>query len=134
MPNIQRFDGAVIRVATPDGTLFLIVDEDTSGKPVDIRMEIGKAGTAIRAWSEAAGKLLTLAINKGVTLEEVITEISNITSDRLVYHGRVPIRSGPDGLAYGLVRYKGHKYDEMQRVLGGEADRRRRPARIHGGN
>lgn len=130
---VDRFDGAVVRVPTPDGTLFLIVDEDASGRPCMIRFEIGKVGSALRAWTEAVGRLITLSLSKGATLEDVITEVSNITSDRIAYAGRVPIRSGPDGLAYGLVKYKGHKYDEMQKILGVGTDRRKRVAKIHGG-
>lgn len=132
MPD--RLNSVVIRVPTPDGTMFLMIDEDESGKPVMIRLEIGKVGSALRAWTDVTGRLITLAIANGATLEDIVTEISNITSDRLVYNRRIPIRSGPDGIAYGIMQYKGLKYDEMNKILGGDGiDRRRRSAKIHGG-
>jgi hypothetical protein len=127
MPD--RFESKVIRMPSPDGTLFVTVMENDQGKPCEIHLQIGKSGSALRAWTHATSELLTVALQSGATMEEIITRISGVTSDRMVYNRTTPVRSGPDALIKALMVYKGHKYDELNATLGSyTTDRRRRPA------
>lgn len=122
---------AVIKVVTPDGTLFVTVLEE-HGKPIAFRLEIGKAGSTLRAWCDALGASTTLALQHGVTIEDIITELSNISSDKLTYtEQQVPVRSGPDGFVVALMRYRQSKYEEMFDTLGVNSVKRRRPPKLN---
>lgn len=93
----------VVRIRTPEGKAFLIIDEDPkTSNPIRFDLQLGKSGTALRSWSYAMGRMLTLSVLHGATIEDVITELSNVTTDK--YSGGV--RSGIDGLVKGLMRYQ----------------------------
>jgi len=97
-----------IKVKTPDGSMFVTIAEKDN-EPVQIQINIGKAGGSLQAWSNVTAELCTLALSLGAKVEQLI-EIARVTSDRSVTDdsGR-DIRSGPDGLAHALRVYR-YKY------------------------
>ena len=108
-----------IRVPTPDGTAFVHVIEGENGKPVHIIVNIGKAGVSVAAWAEAEGRLCTMLLNKGVSLNELIDELSAITSEKVkIMSDNSRIRSGPEGIAVALIKYRHGKFNELKNVLG----------------
>lgn len=113
MLNEMKWKSNVIRKLTPDGTLFVIIDEDAEGNPAQIRVQIGKAGSGLAAWTFAFSQLLTLAMQHGATIEDVITVLSNTNSDRLVYDRNTPIKSGPAGVVQALLSYNVAKAVEL---------------------
>lgn len=115
----ERYNSITIRSRTPDGTMFVnIMEDNETGKPCEIQIIIGKAGTNLRAWTDSVSRLVTMVLKCGGTLEDIITELSNTTSDKLIIDdSQVPVRSGPDGFVMALMKYKGHKYHEMSNVL-----------------
>lgn len=130
-PLVERYESSTIKVKTPDGTMFVIFDEDDNLKLVNVRIMIGKAGTNLMAWCETVGRLLTLAINHDVLLEEIQSEISLQTSNKLVLHRQdIPIRSGPEGLAYAIMQYRRDRAERLERKSITINDRRRRPAKF----
>jgi len=103
----ESLDSVVIKVSSPDGTLFVTVAEkDNHAQHVIIH--IGKAGSALNAWADALARVISLALRSGViTLEGVIAEVSNITSDRPPRLSNV--RSGPEGVAAAFHKYQQDK-------------------------
>ena len=93
-----------IEVTTPDGTMFVLIIE-TKGTPCEVLIEIGKTGQAVRAWADAMGRVISLGLQSGLGIEAIIEEISNVTTDRLTKSRGQNIRSGPEGVAYALIRY-----------------------------
>lgn len=127
---VERFTSPTVRVETPDGTMFVIFDEKDDMTLVNIRLVIGKAGSNLTAWTETVSRLLAIALSRGATLDEILTEISTQTSDRMVYNRNVPIRSGPEGLAYAIQKYRWDKMERIEERTKLPMDRRRRPARF----
>jgi hypothetical protein len=109
-------------VKTPDGTMFVHVLED-EGRPVGLMVNLGKAGSAISAWAQATSALATLALEKGAGINELIQELSGLSSDRppSKYANGVTIRSALDGIAYALMQYKNHSYQEHVAKLEGKS-------------
>ena len=104
----------VVRITTPEGKAFLIIDEDPeTNNPIRFDLQLGKSGTALRSWAYAMGRMLTLSIGHGATIEDVITELSNVTTDK--YSGGV--RSGIDGLVKGLMRYQSDRFISLTSYL-----------------
>jgi len=99
-------DCCVIRIDTPDGTMFVTVIENEQGDPFNLHVFIGKTGTQIRAWTDAVQALASLALEKGAHITDIITALSLVTSHKTTMHrGIIPIRSGPEGVAFALKTY-----------------------------
>lgn len=105
------------RVETPDGTMFIHIVEDERGLPQQVIINIGKAGTNLSAWADAAARLTSRLLPN---IHGAIEELTGITTSRF---RRLPkgelIRSGPEGIAYALLKYSGEKYrkeaDKLER-------------------
>lgn len=125
----EVYETLTFRVRTPDGTMFVIVLEDDNGKPVGVHINIGKAGTSVSAWASATAILITRLFEAGIGVNDIIKELSEMTSEKVVLSGdeRVPIRSGPDGLSYALMSYRRMKFREFVGVLEGDEDTFRAP-------
>lgn len=116
--QVTMLDNEVIRVRTPDGTLFAIVVENADGSLNSVQFTIGKAGASVAAWANALAEVMTLSIQKGASLEELITVLSGITSQREARSLGSTCRSGPEGVWQALVRYKHSKFAVLSKVLG----------------
>jgi len=96
------------RVETPDGTMFIHIVEDERGLPQQVHINIGKAGTNLSAWADAAARLVSRSLPN---VHGAIEELTGITTSRF---RRMPkgemIRSGPEGIAYALLKYSGEKF------------------------
>lgn len=128
---VEKFESKTIRTTTPDGTMFTIIDENPDGTIAQIRVEIGKSGSKIRAWTFAFSQLVSMLIQRGASIEDIITVVSNTNSDKLVYDKTTPIRSGPAGFVQALMIYKEHKFKLLTEQLG-DPLKKRRPPRIYG--
>ena len=109
-PHGESYMCAVVRVQTPDGTLFVTVIEDDFGDPLEVRLSIGKTGSQVRAWTDAVQVMITMLLKAGLSIEDLIHNLSDITTGKITYHaGVIPIKSGPEGLAYALKIYNNNK-------------------------
>ena len=120
----EIYDTLTFRIRTPDGTMFVIVLSDDNGKPVGIHINIGKAGTSLSAWAGATAALVTCLFGAGVGINDIIKELSELTSERFVHSGDedVTVRSGPDGLCYALMKYKRTRFKEFVETFEGDPD------------
>lgn len=108
-------------IDTPDGKMWVTIVE-RNGVPVQVIVSIGKTGSYTMAWANAASLLITRLL-EFITIHQVIQELSGIATGRLAYlTGGDKCRSGPEGIAIALLRYRKEKYSE----LGPEEDGRAR--------
>jgi ribonucleoside-diphosphate reductase alpha chain len=102
------------RVQTPDGTFFVHIVENENGRPIMIQVSGSKAGTAVAAWCDALARTITIALQSGVDWTRFIEELSSITSSRALRLVKGAIcRSGPEGIAIALMRYRDGKHEEL---------------------
>ena len=102
----QVFESEVIRAKTPDGTLYLLVMENKDKSIAGFKISIGKAGAPVAAWASALAEVMNLAIQKGATVEDLMSTLSGITSDRVARSATSNCRSGPEGVWQALVKYR----------------------------
>ena len=99
-----------VRVETPDGTMFVHILEDENEIPQKVIINIGKAGTNLTAWADAAARLVSRLLPN---VHGVIEELTGLTTAR---YSRLPkgeiIHSGPEGIAYALLKYRGERYKD----------------------
>lgn len=114
-----KFESITIQVPSPDGTMFVTIMEDNTGKPVGIDLHIGKAGASVAAWAQALSRMMTLALDHGSTINDLVVELSNMTSDkRRDTAAGEPIRSGVEAVWLALVKYKRDKFEKVSLTLG----------------
>jgi ribonucleoside-diphosphate reductase alpha chain len=111
--------GNVYKVETGNGRMYVTIGE-YHGKPVEVFIQIGKSGQIMNTFSEALGRIISLALQNGVPVDEVTEKLSGINSDKSVWFrfdeaDKKPsqILSAPDGLAQLLNRYySGKQYEQ----------------------
>jgi ribonucleoside-diphosphate reductase alpha chain len=104
-----RIEGSTYKVKTPVGTAFITVNHDTDGSPVEVFINIGRAGSDVLAMAEALGRLISkfLKINgqaNGVERAKVVVEqMHGISGARSIGFGANRISSLPDAVAKAMA-------------------------------
>lgn len=90
------------RWKTPDGDTTIIVLDST---PPEVQLFIGKAGSRVSAWAYALARMTNIAL-RYMSLDAVITELADISSDRSTFVNNVECRSTAEALSFALSEYK----------------------------
>ena len=110
----ERLPGSTIRKPTGHGTMYVVVNNDDVGRPVECFVTLGKGGNCSNAYTEAIGRLITLALQTGATVDSVHEQLAGISCGHVSWNsdGRV-VKSVPDGIAVVLESFMG---DNMLQV------------------
>jgi ribonucleoside-diphosphate reductase alpha chain len=113
----ELLKGAVRRLETPLGTLYVTITEDDKYQPFEVFMSLGKAGGALMADVEALGRLISLALRSGIPIKEIHRQLRGISSDRVLGLGANKVLSVPDAVGIALERYMAEKQGIQQELL-----------------
>lgn len=100
-----RVTGSTYRMNTPIGTAFITINEDELGEPLEVFVNVGKAGSDVAAMAEALGRTISTALKfrGGVPAKEKAREfaeqLSGIGGRRSIGFGPTKIKSLPDAVA-----------------------------------
>lgn len=113
-----RFDSVTIEVSTTAGSLFVHIMSDMEGNPCGIQLNIGKNGGELYAMSQGLARICSLAMDHGATITELLAELSNHSTDKIVRKPNgVQIDSVLGGLCYALMEYQRDRYEGTIRLL-----------------
>jgi ribonucleoside-diphosphate reductase alpha chain len=104
-----KVEGSTYKVKTPVGTAFITVNHDVDGSPVEVFINIGRAGSDVLAMAEALGRLISkfLKINgqaNGTDRAKVVIEqMHGISGARSIGYGANRISSLPDAVAKAMA-------------------------------
>jgi ribonucleoside-diphosphate reductase alpha chain len=84
-------------VETPLGKLRLFVNE-LDGRPFEVFAIIGRAGSDVMAFTEAIGRLLSLALRCGIPVRLLAEQLRGIGGSRSAGFGPNQVRSVPDAI------------------------------------
>ena len=73
----KTLSGITKYVDTPNGPLFVTVNF-VAGKPVEVFITTKQTGSDITAFLEAIARLISLALQYGISAEEVINQLSGV--------------------------------------------------------
>jgi len=111
IPRPKRLSGETHTVETGNGKMYVTINS-ANRKPVEVFIEVGKAGQTMKVMSEALGRIVSIALQHRVPVDEVIKTLKGLDSSSPVWyrfedddHKPVQIFSIPDGLAQLLERY-----------------------------
>jgi ribonucleoside-diphosphate reductase alpha chain len=104
-PRPQVVKGKTYRMKTEMGNLYVTINEDDKGM-VEVFANLGKSGSSGMAFTEAVGRLISLALRSGVKPTAVLDELSLIRGLRPVVQedGKV-VFSVPDAIAKAMEEY-----------------------------
>jgi ribonucleoside-diphosphate reductase alpha chain len=107
-PRPKVVKGKTYRMKTELGTVFVTVNEDEEGIFEVFVQGLGKSGTSTAAFTEAIGRLISLALRSGVKPSAITDQLAFIKGSRPVTQedGTV-IFSVPDAVAKALAEYQG---------------------------
>ncbi len=109
-PRPHRVPGATYSIKTPVGTAFITVNTNGHG-PLEVFVNVGKAGSDIAALAESLGRLISMnlrmpsALSPRERVAEVVGQLSGIGGSRSVGFGPDRVRSLPDAVAQVLAEY-----------------------------
>jgi ribonucleoside-diphosphate reductase alpha chain len=108
-PRPYKRRGYTVSKATPSGTAHITMNEDEEGQPFEVFLEIGKAGSDIKAMAEAMGRLMSLILRMASPVSpvervrEIVKQISGIGGARSYGFGKRRVLSLPDAVGQALA-------------------------------
>ena len=70
--------GSTRRLQTGCGKLYVTLNRDDDGNPIEVFIKLGKAGGCAASQTEALGRLVSIALKHGIDISEVIRSLSGI--------------------------------------------------------
>lgn len=110
-----KVTGATYKLSTPVGSAFVTINQDENGDPLEIFINVGKAGSDVAAMAEALGRTISTALRFRGSLsalekaKEIAHQLSGIGGRRSVGFGASKIRSLPDAISVALSTHCGFK-------------------------
>jgi ribonucleoside-diphosphate reductase alpha chain len=115
--------GATYKLSTPVGTAFVTINEDEKGQPLELFINVGKAGSDVTAIAEALGRTISTALRfKGFLTpkdraREIALQLGGIGGRRSIGFGPNKIRSLPDAVSVALSNHFGFKLNGSLETL-----------------
>lgn len=66
------------RAKTGCGSIYVLVSYDDQFNPVETFIEMGKSGGCAFTWSNALGRVISVALRAGIQTEEIIKQLKNV--------------------------------------------------------
>lgn len=107
--------GATYKMQTPVGTAFVTINHDDAGEPLELFINVGKAGSDVSAMAEALGRTISTALRLRGGLEsrekakEIAEQLQGIGGRRSVGFGPNRILSLPDAVSVALAAHFGFR-------------------------
>lgn len=105
-PKVSR--GMTIQKPSPLGSIFVTINDDDQGEPLEVFLTAGKAGSDITAMAEAMGRLMSLVLRVASPLspmerlKEIQSQLGGIGGSRQHGFGKNLVKSLPDAIALAI--------------------------------
>lgn len=105
-PRPMVVHGTTYKMNTPVGNAYITINTNEKNDPLELFINIGKAGTDIFAMAEGLGRTISLSfrmsapgVNSFERVKKVIEELEGIGGGRAIGFGKERIKSLPDAVA-----------------------------------
>lgn len=112
-PRPMMLAGSTYRVETPVGQAYVTINTNGGNQPLELFMNVGKAGSDVTAMAEAMGRLISLLFRIASPIpaieraHKVAAELIGIGGARSLGFGENRVRSLPDAVAKVIDRHFG---------------------------
>ncbi|MDP1722285.1 MAG: adenosylcobalamin-dependent ribonucleoside-diphosphate reductase [Candidatus Gottesmanbacteria bacterium] len=129
-PRPMVVHGSTYQVETPVGQAYVTINTNGGRQPLELFMNIGKAGSDVTAMAEAMGRLISLIFRIASPVSpierahKVAAELIGIGGARSLGFGENRVRSLPDAVAKVIDRHFGfftkHRLTDESKSAGGD--------------
>jgi len=102
-----KLSGNTYKVRTPQGKAFITVNKTNDGRPFEVFLNVGKAGSDVSGLSEGLGRVISGWLREpnssSETGKEIISQLIGIGGSRSVGFGKTKVSSIPDAIAKVLA-------------------------------
>lgn len=112
MPEIQprpmMVNGATYQIDTPVGTAFVTINTNGNNEPLEVFINVGKAGSDVAAMAEALGRVISTMLRVASPIppkdraKQVFNQLIGIGGSKSMGFGDKRVRSLPDAVAKAL--------------------------------
>lgn len=112
-PRPSVVTGSTYQVETPVGIAYVTVNTNGGNQPIEMFINVGKAGSDVTAMAEAMGRLISLMLRMASPLpameraRKIAAELIGIGGARSLGFGENRVRSLPDAVAKVIDRHFG---------------------------
>lgn len=110
-PRPMVVHGSTYRIETPVGVAYITINTNGNMEPLEVFVNVGKAGSDVYAVAEGLGRMISLALRFSSHLspqeriQEIVDQLSNIGGARVLGFGKERIRSLPDAISKVLAMH-----------------------------
>jgi len=102
LPRPDIVSGRTLRMAAPEGTVYITLNEHPDGTPFEIFARAGKAGSDLTASVDAIARLASLALRSGIPPAAIVDQLEGIGGRTSVGFGPKRVRSVADAIAKAM--------------------------------
>jgi ribonucleoside-diphosphate reductase alpha chain len=112
-PRPMVLQGSTYRVETPVGDAYVTINTNGGNQPVELFINVGKAGSDVTAMAEALGKIISLNLRMASPIppmeraHKIASMLIGIGGARSLGFGENRVRSLPDAIAKVIDRHFG---------------------------
>ena len=115
--------GSTFRFRTEAGHVYVTVNADGDGRPLEVFVRTGRCGSTLNSLAEALGRLASLALRSGADPEEVARQLRGIKSIQTRQEPGAPVAavdSIPDAVGRAVELFLGDGRQEAAHGAGEE--------------
>jgi len=113
LPRADVYKGYTYSVKTEQGNLYVTINEDERGI-AEVFLNLGKSGSYTAGYTQAIGRLISMALRAGVKPEAVIDPILGIRTSAPTMNKGMIVYSVPDAVAKVLKKHLEEKKNQMK--------------------
>jgi ribonucleoside-diphosphate reductase alpha chain len=108
--------GTTQEIETAYGDLFVTINNSENNGPFEVFANLGKSGGYTQSFTQALGRMTSLALRSGAEGEDVIKQLDDIRSPQIAWDQGTQIHSVPDAIAEAMKRHMQVQDGEQQTV------------------
>ncbi|MFB6244908.1 MAG: LAGLIDADG family homing endonuclease, partial [Candidatus Nanohaloarchaea archaeon] len=102
-PKVAK--GTTQEIETAYGDLFVTINDSEDNGPFEVFANLGKSGGYTQSFTQALGRMTSLALRSGATGKDVIKQLDDIRSPQIAWDEGTQIHSVPDAIAEAMKRH-----------------------------
>jgi ribonucleoside-diphosphate reductase alpha chain len=104
-PRPMMVTGVTYKMETPVGKAYVTINTNGGGKPLEVFVNVGKAGSDVAAMAEGLGRLISLTLRVASPIDpderarQIAEQLSGIGGSKHIGFGERRVKSLPDAIA-----------------------------------
>lgn len=104
--------GITYQIESGCGKMYITINENFEGKPIELIARMGKAGGCAASQVESIGKLISMSLRDGSDIKKIILILRGTACHRQFGFGEKKVMSCSDAIAIALTKYFESKTNE----------------------